>query len=202
VVKYLKEILAKFVHHCHGSENPSISLLRRETSTNDIMRTMNGIKPVDVYLALGSNLGNREANLLEALRLLSERLQVVMVSPVYETNPEGGEKQPRYLNQAAHIMTSLPPEELLVLAKGFELKMGRTSPSGAPRVIDIDILLYGKQVIKSPGLTIPHPRLAKRGFVLIPLADIAPDAQHPVEHKTIKVLRDELKDNGGVIKVK
>ena len=162
------------------------------------METMSDIEPVDVYLALGSNLGDREANLREALRLLSDRLRVVKVSPVYETEPEGGEKQPRYLNQAVHFLTTLPPMELLVLAKGFELKMGRNSPSGAPRLIDIDILLYGDEVIKSPGLTVPHPRLAKRAFVLIPLTDIAPGAEHPVGHKTIRQLRDDLKDASGI----
>ncbi len=161
----------------------------------------NEIKPVDIYLALGSNLGDREANLQEALRLLSDRLRIVKVSPVYETEPEGGAKQPRYLNQAAHFFTTLLPAALLALIKGFELKMGRTGPSGAPRIIDIDILLYGDQVVKSPELTIPHPRLTKRAFVLIPLAEIAPNAEHPVEHKTIKQLRDELKDKSGVTKV-
>jgi 2-amino-4-hydroxy-6-hydroxymethyldihydropteridine diphosphokinase len=163
---------------------------------------MNELKPVDVYLALGSNLGDREDNLQEALHLLSDRLRVVKTSQVYETDPEGGEKQPRYLNQTAHVLTTLPPPALLALVKGFELKMGRTSPSGAPRTIDIDILLYGDQVIISPELTIPHPRLTKRAFVLVPLADIAPDTEHPVEHKTIRQLLSELKDKSGVVRLK
>lgn len=159
---------------------------------------MNEIKPVDVYLALGSNLGHREANLQEALHLLSDRLRVANISPVYETEPEGGEKQPRYLNQAAHVLTTLPPVALLAMVKGIEMKMGRSTPSGAPRIIDIDILLYGDLVVTNTELTVPHPRLTKRAFVLIPLADIAPDAEHPGEHKTIKQLRDELKDKKGV----
>lgn len=156
---------------------------------------------VEVYLGLGSNLGDREDNLQEAVKLLSERLRMGKVSSVYETEAVGDASQPRYLNQVCQFYTTLPPAALLALLKGFELKLGRTGPSGAPRPIDIDILFYGDQVVKTPEMVIPHPRLTERAFALIPLVEIAPDMVHPVNHKTAKQLLAKLKDKHSVVKV-
>ena len=158
-------------------------------------------EPVEAYLGLGSNMGNREDNLQQAVKLLSERLRMGKVSSVYETEPVGDAGQPHYLNQVCQFYTTLPPAALLALLKGFELKLGRTGPSGAPRPIDIDILFYGDQMVKTPELVIPHPRLTERAFVLIPLVEIAPDMVHPVNHKTAKQLLAKLKDKHGVVKI-
>lgn len=157
---------------------------------------------VVVYLALGSNLGQRDANLKESLRLISERLQLVKVSSIYETEPEGGAKQPPYLNQAGHFTTTLPPANLLAFLKGIERIIGRKSLTGEPREIDIDILFYGSRVINTPELTIPHPRLTKRAFVLIPLSEIAPDLVNPVERKTVKELLGSVEGKGSVKRFK
>ena len=158
------------------------------------------LQTVAVYLGLGSNLGDREANLQEVRRLLSERLRIDKVSSIYETEPVGDAKQPRYLNQVCQAFTTLPPASLLTLVKGFELKMGRTGPTGAPRPIDIDILFYGDQVVRTADLIIPHPRLTERAFVLVPLAEIAPDLVHPVVKKTVRKLLTALADKSGVVR--
>ncbi len=151
-------------------------------------------EPVEVYLGLGSNIGNRQDNLNKGLELLSQRIQVGQVSSVYDTEPVGNTEQPRFLNLVCQIYTRLAPVELLTLAKGIESKLGRTlSESNAPRPLDIDILFYDDQVIESPNLVIPHPRLVERAFVLVPLAEIAPELVHPVSGKTIKKLLDGLK---------
>jgi len=158
-------------------------------------------KPVAVYLGLGSNMGNRQENLDRALDFLSQRLRVEQVSPVYDTEPLGNIDQPRFLNLVCQVYTRLAPAELLILAKGIESKLGRvSSKSNAPRSIDIDILFYGDQVIETPELVIPHPRLAERAFVLIPLAEIAPDLVHPVTGKTIKELLTGVTEAQGVFK--
>ncbi len=153
---------------------------------------------VEIYLGLGSNMGNRQRNLERALDLLSGRLRVGEISSIYETDPMGNVDQPRFLNLVCQAFTHLSPEGLLALAKGIESKMGRTGKTQAPRPIDIDILLYGAQVIDTPELVIPHPRMTERRFVLIPLVEIAPDVIHPVSGKTARELLQGITEEQGV----
>jgi len=154
-----------------------------------------------VYLSLGSNLGDREENLKKAIELLLHRLRVGLVSSVYETEPVGNTEQPKFLNSACQVFTRLAAKDLLVLTKGFESMLGRArNTSNAPRPIDIDILLYGDQVIKTADLVIPHPRLAERAFVLVPLAEIAPDLVHPGNGKTVKELLESVAGKEDVVK--
>ncbi len=158
-------------------------------------------EPVTVYLGLGSNLGNRWNSLDKALEFLGQRLQVKSVSSVYDTEPLGNVDQPRFLNLVCQVRTRLAPMELLTLAKGIESKLGRAfSKANAPRPIDIDILFYGDKVTKTSELVIPHPRLAERAFVLVPLAEIAPDLVHPASGKTVKELAEGLREKQGVFK--
>ncbi len=155
---------------------------------------------VTVYLSLGSNLGNRQENLDLALKLLSERMRMGKVSSIYDTEAVGPVSQPRFLNLACEVFTRLTPEGLLALAKGIEQKMGRYSRSGEPRIIDIDIILYDDKVLNTKDLVIPHPRMHERSFVLVPLAEIAPDVEHPKLKKTIKELNKAIKEKQGVFK--
>ena len=153
----------------------------------------------EVYLGLGSNMGDRQENLDRALNFLSQKLQVAKVSPVYDTEPVGNINQPRFLNLVCQVYTRLAPAALLILAKGIESKMGRVvRDSNAPRPIDIDILFYGDEVVETPELVIPHPRLAERAFVLVPLADIAPTLRHPVIGKSVTELLKGMKRQGVV----
>jgi 2-amino-4-hydroxy-6-hydroxymethyldihydropteridine diphosphokinase len=157
-------------------------------------------EPVTVYLGLGSNMGNREGNLEKALDLISQRMRLGKVSSIYDTEPLYNTNQPRFLNAVCQAFTRLAPEGLLALAKGIESKMGRYGASGEPRPIDIDILFYDEQVIETPELVIPHPKMAERAFVLVPLAEIAPDLVHPVSGKTIKEMKQDIKEVQGVFK--
>ena len=156
---------------------------------------------VPVYLSLGSNLGERQENLDKAIQLLSHRLRLGLASSIYETEPVGVPEQARFLNLAVQVFTRLAAKDLLVLFKGFESMMGRArNTSNAPRPIDIDILFYGDQVIKTEDLVIPHPRLTERAFVLVPLAEIVPDLVHPVNGKTIRELLESVAGKEGVVK--
>ena len=140
-----------------------------------------------VFLGLGSNVGDREANLREAIgRLTAPDLRVLRTSPVYETEPVGYAAQRWFLNQVVEAETALFPLQLLARVARIERALGRvrTVPNG-PRTIDIDILLYGRSVVRGARLEIPHPRMAERRFVLAPLADLAPDLRHPVTRTTI-----------------
>ena len=159
------------------------------------------VEAVTAYLGLGSNMGERQDYLDRALDFLSQRLRIEKVSSIYDTEPVGNVNQPRFLNMVCQVYTSLAPMALLALGKGIESKLGRVSgKSNAPRPIDIDILFYGDQIIETPELVIPHPRLTERAFVLIPLAQIAPDLVHPVNSKTIKELLEGLTEVQGVFK--
>jgi len=156
---------------------------------------------VTVYLSLGSNMGNRQENLNRALNFLSQRLRMEQVSSVYDTEPVGNPEQPRFLNLVCQVTTGLEPMALLTLVKAIESKLGRSPhTSNLPRPIDIDILFYGDQVIDTPKLVIPHPRLTERAFVLIPLAEIAPNLVHPVNGKTVKELMKSVTEMQGVFK--
>jgi GTP cyclohydrolase-4 len=142
-----------------------------------------------VALGLGSNLGDREANLSRALALLREVIHIDRISPVYETRPVGFEEQPEFLNCACTGRTALLPRELHTAVRSIERGVGRTVsfPMG-PRAIDIDILIYDDLVMHDDDLTVPHPRMRERGFVLVPLRDIAPQLVEPVSGRTIAQL--------------
>jgi len=148
-----------------------------------------------VYLSLGSNLGDREAMLLAALRALeSPRLHILRVSPTYETEPMDVPGQHWFLNLVAEAETDLFPSQLLHRTAKVEAQLGRRriAPKG-PRTIDIDILLFGNAILTTPALEIPHPRFRGRRFVLAPLADLAPDLRDPVTRKNVRELLADLR---------
>ncbi|MBR3616377.1 MAG: 2-amino-4-hydroxy-6-hydroxymethyldihydropteridine diphosphokinase [Bacteroidaceae bacterium] len=149
-----------------------------------------------LYLSLGTNLGNKRENLTRAIELLSLALgKCIAVSQFIETAPWGFDSENSFLNCVAAFETALAPMQLLDMTESIERGLGRTQKSNnghyRDRIIDIDILLYGDNIIVSDRLTIPHPLMHKRDFVLEPLADIAPDAIHPILGKSIKELLEE-----------
>lgn len=142
------------------------------------------------YLGLGTNLGDRDANLAAALELLDERVGIDAVSSVYESEPVGYTAQPKFLNLVARIRTKLAPRDLLEALQEIERELGRERHfRNAPRVIDVDLLLYDDEVLEEPGLTVPHPRMLERDFVLRPLVELDPELRHPIRGRLVDRLR-------------
>lgn len=155
-----------------------------------------------VYLSLGSNVGDRKSNLQEAIDRLSCLGKVVAASSFYETEPVEVTAQPWFLNCAVKLDTEKMPRQLLKGILDLEHDMGRRrTQSKGPRNIDIDILLFGSSLVETKGLTIPHPAMHERRFVLEPLAEIAPDVRHPVLKKTVREMRDALPAGQAVRKI-
>ncbi len=147
------------------------------------------------YLGLGTNLGDREGNLRQALKELDAlpTMERDRTSSIYETAPVGVTEQPDFLNLVVSVRTRLSPHELLDVLQGVENKMGRVrTVRWGPRVIDLDLLLYGELVVETPELTVPHPRLQERSFVLMPLAEIAPALVPPGGSEAIEKLLEEF----------
>ena len=161
-------------------------------------------RAVTAYLGLGANVGDRLANLERALELLNATggISVVKCSSIYETEPWGVTEQPRFLNAAVEVRTTLEPDALLSAGKEIEGRIGRvTTVRFGPRAIDVDILLYGNLLVdwQTPDLQIPHPRMAERAFVLVPLAEIGSEIIHPVTNKSIGEMAASVEGRVGVI---
>lgn len=154
---------------------------------------------VTAYIGLGSNLGDRSKNLSGAVERLSRIGTIAAVSAIYETKPWGVDGyQPRYLNQVAAVNTALDPLEVVAELLGIEHSLGRTrQEKNASRTLDLDLLLHGESVVDASGVSVPHPRLHERAFVLVPLAEIAPDVIHPVLNRTVFELAEGA-DRSGV----
>ena len=155
-----------------------------------------------VYLGLGSNLGNRQAHLDAAIEKLRQLGAVIAVSSFYETEPVEVQQQGWFLNCVVKLETEAMPRQLLRRVLDIEQSMGRKrTRSKGPRNIDIDILLFGSSVVEAKGLTIPHPAMHQRRFVLEPLAEIGPEVRHPVLKRTARELRDALAPGPAVHKL-
>jgi 2-amino-4-hydroxy-6-hydroxymethyldihydropteridine diphosphokinase len=153
------------------------------------------------HIALGSNLGDRATNLRTALEMLTQTagISITAVSAIYETAPVGGPEQDPYLNACAALDTELTPTRLLLMMLDIEEKIGRVRKvRWGPRIIDLDLLLYGTTIMNTPLLELPHPRMSERDFVLIPLADIAPDQNIPGLNRTVAVILAGRPDNEDV----
>jgi len=156
-----------------------------------------------VYLSLGSNVGDRDRNLREAIRALAGVGRVKAVSSFYETEPVDFVDQAWFLNCAVAMESLLRPEQMMAELLRLERKMGRERiHRKGPRTIDIDILMFGERIVDSPNLKIPHPAMQGRRFVLAPLAEIAPEAKHPVMKRTVRELLAELPERQVVRKLR
>ncbi|MGH9603504.1 MAG: 2-amino-4-hydroxy-6-hydroxymethyldihydropteridine diphosphokinase [Terriglobales bacterium] len=153
------------------------------------------------YLSLGSNQGDRRANLETALQHLREVGELIAVSTFYETEPVGVTRQEWFLNCAVALETEEMPRQFLAHVRGIEKALGRRrTQSKGPRKIDIDIVLFGNSVVNTATLVIPHPAMHERRFVLAPLAEIAPDARHPVLRRSVRELLDALPQGDAVVR--
>ena len=154
---------------------------------------------INAYIGLGSNLGDKEDNIKKAIGLMKEKCKILEVSSLYKTEPVGYKNQDWFLNCTVEIKINFRPHELLTFLKSIEKKLGRVKTiKNGPRTIDLDILFYGNEVIKTNNLTIPHPRLHERLFVLEPLKEICPEFVHPILKKNINELIFDLRNTEGV----
>ena len=160
--------------------------------------------PITIYLGLGTNLGDRRTNLQRALELLRQRVGTpIRTASLYRTPAWGVTDQPDFFNTVAELETTLSAEKVLREILNIENEMGRIrTRRWGERLIDIDLLLYGEQIIELPHLIVPHPFLVERNFVLAPLADLAPDLRHPVHRRTIRQLLADSPDTAAVTRLK
>ena len=161
------------------------------------MNDHNSIPIYQVYIALGTNLGDRAANLHAAIESMAPNVTVLKESPVYQTAPWGYTDQPDFLNQVILGKTKSTPEQLLSFLKEVETRIGRVPTfQNGPRKLDLDILFYGDLILAITGLQIPHPRLHERAFVLVPLNDIAPNLIHPTMQQSVSEMLSKLDVSG------
>ena len=167
---------------------------------SDVVSSSDKSDSKTIYLSLGSNLGDRAANLDQAIAALPESgVRVLRRSSIYETEPVDFLAQPWFLNCVVEAETSLPPRELLEALQGIERRMGsRKLVARGPRIIDLDVLFYNNSVIRSEDIEIPHPRMTERRFVLVPFAELAPTLRHPVFLATIAELLAATRDKSVV----
>jgi 2-amino-4-hydroxy-6-hydroxymethyldihydropteridine diphosphokinase len=165
------------------------------------MQPLHTKKYINVYLGLGSNVGNRRQNILSGIGLITKHIgKVARKSHLYETEPWGKPDQDSFINQVVMVNTTLDPRQLLEAITKIERELGRErKEKWGPRTLDIDILLYGKRIIRDKGLEIPHPEMHLRGFVLAPLMEIDPELVHPVLGQQIDQLYMDCEDPSDVV---
>jgi len=157
---------------------------------------------IEIYIGLGSNMGNKEENIRKAIECIKEKCKILKTSSLYETEPVGYEQQDWFFNGVIKAETELEAQPLLKFLQEIEEKLGRVRKiKDGPRIIDLDLLLYGDQIITDENLIVPHPRMQERGFVLIPLNEIEPNFVHPILQKTIQILLSELPKEKEVRKI-